>query len=160
MNWRDVIGFEGLYQVSDKGQVRNARTHLVLKPRPDADGYLLVSLWSGSPTKKHDKKVHRLVLEAFVGPAPAGKPECDHRNRVRDDNQLGNLRWASVSTNRRNVTPRSASGSLGVRYSAEKANPWHAYATISGSQRSLGHFPTQQQAIAARAAYDKGAQHG
>lgn len=158
MNWKDIPGFEGRYQVSDEGQVRNPRTGLVLKPRPDKDGYLLVTLWSGSPTKQFDGKVHRLVLEAFVGPAPADKPECDHRNRVRDDNRLSNLRWASVSTNRSNVAPRSASGFLGVRF-VDKANPWHAYANINGAQRSLGHFATSQQAIAARASHDKGIHH-
>lgn len=40
--------------------------------------------------------VHRLVLETFVGPCPEGKT-CDHINRVRDDNRLENLRWATAS---------------------------------------------------------------
>lgn len=159
MDWKDVQGYEGRYQVSDTGEVRNARTLLVLRSRPDRDGYRLVSLWRGSPVEKQDLKVHRLVLLAFTGPAPRGKPECDHINRIRDDNRHSNLRWASISMNRRNVTPHSASGFLGVRFAAEKRNPWHAYATIAGAQRSLGHYPTQQQAIAARAMHDKGNSH-
>ncbi len=40
--------------------------------------------------------VHRLVLETFVGPCPEGKT-CDHKNRVRDDNRIENLRWATAS---------------------------------------------------------------
>ena len=43
-------------------------------------------------------KIHRLVLEAFVGPCPEGK-ECNHKNHERDDNELTNLEWVTRSEN-------------------------------------------------------------
>jgi hypothetical protein len=152
--WKPVLGFEGRYEVSNLGGVRNARTGVVLKPRPDSDGYLLVTLWS---PKQADRKVHRLVLEAFVGPAPADKPECDHRDGKRDNNRLRNLRWATVSQNRRNLhgPVRGGSGVRGVRFRPDKPTPWQAYAQRDGRFVSIGHYMTAEAAQAARAAYDQ-----
>ena len=48
--------------------------------------------------KRTLKAVHRLVLEAFVGPCPEGL-QCDHKNRVRDDNAATNLRWVTQKEN-------------------------------------------------------------
>lgn len=152
--WLSVIGFEGLYEVSDSGMIRNPRTGLILKPRPDKDGYFLVTLWKGKPTKQYDRKVHRLVLEAFVGAAPADKPETDHINRNKQDNSIGNLRWVDRSLNNRNTTPRSHSGIKGVRFRIDKPNPWQAYAHHEGKFKSLGHFSDMMTAAAARMSFD------
>lgn len=152
VTWMFVLG--GRYEVSDEGQVRNARTQFTLRPRYDRDGYLLVTLWT---PKQYDAKVRRLVLEAFVGGAPEDKPECDHINGVRDDNRLVNLRWASVSENRRNLhgPAKGASGIRGVRYREGKARPWQAYARIDGRFKSLGHFTSANSAAAARLSFDQ-----
>ena len=65
--WRDVVGYEGLYQVSDQGRVKSLerkgrRKERILKPGMDKDGYLLVNLWVGGKQKNH--KVH--ILTAFL----------------------------------------------------------------------------------------------
>jgi len=96
--WKSIEGFEGLYEVSDFGEVRNARTLKVLKTRNDKDGYQLVTLWKGSPVAKYDRKVHRLVAQAFLVNQES-KPTVNHLNGVRNDNRLVNLEWATVSEN-------------------------------------------------------------
>lgn len=61
-------------------------------------------------------RVHRLILEAFVGEAPEDKPFCDHINRIRDDNRPENLHWVDRSENRRNAADVDGElTSLGVR---------------------------------------------
>lgn len=95
--WRDVDGWG--YQVSDLGRVMGKRGR-VLRPTP-VGGYPRVTLFR----TRHGRQerwtvgVHRLVLGAFVGPAPASQPEGAHLNGVRTDNRLVNLAWASVQEN-------------------------------------------------------------
>lgn len=103
--WKPVVGFEG-YEVSDLGRVRCWRPingqakpptePRVLKPGLDTDGYLGVTL--RKDCRSHTRKIHRLVLEAFVGIKPAGM-ETRHLNGVRSDNQLVNLTWGTSQEN-------------------------------------------------------------
>ena len=68
--WRDIKGFEGLYQVSNLGRVKNAKG-LIKKPTMNNRGYIRLSLWEGGKSKNFS--VHRLVAEAFI-PNPDNKP--------------------------------------------------------------------------------------
>lgn len=113
--WRPVVGFEGLYEVSDAGRIRNARTLYVLKSRKDSDGYLINDIWRGSPVVKVTVKVHREVAKAFI-PNPLNLPEVNHLDGVRDNARKSNLEWATVSTNRLH-----AFRELGRTRSGEKA---------------------------------------
>lgn len=109
MRWAEIPGFPQ-YEVSDSGQVRSktrtiqcsnrvtVRQGKVLKPNRDSRNYLQVCLCDH--TKRKTALVHRLVLEAFVGPAPEGKEAC-HINGDRQDNRLENLRWGTRSENTR-----------------------------------------------------------
>lgn len=93
--WVPVVGFPD-YEVSDHGQVRRSKPSLrnhsprQLVLRESADGYVRVSL--SRDARDRTKLVHRLVLEAFVGPCPDGD-EADHVNGRRSDNSIANLRW-------------------------------------------------------------------
>lgn len=108
--WRPVVGWEGLYEVSSLGRVRsldrwveklwNGKTayrqfyrggmmRLQLHP---AD-YFMVGIHPGG-----SRLVHHLVLEAFVGPCPPGQEAC-HANDDGFDNRLTNLRWDSHAAN-------------------------------------------------------------
>jgi len=111
--WRDVPGWEGLYQVSDLGRVRslqrtivysNGDTHTVLgrvrKPNGNGHGYLTVSLYRRNSEVR--RYIHRLVLEAFVGPCPPGQEAC-HGNGNPADNRLSNLRWDTRMENVRDT---------------------------------------------------------
>ena len=96
MRWKQIKGRP--YEVSTDGAVRNMQTGRALKPWK-VRGYLYVRLCSNSQAASFS--VHRLVLEAFVGPCPDGY-QCDHINRIRDDNRLENLRWVTPKENQAN----------------------------------------------------------
>ena len=103
--WRPVVGFEHLYEVSNHGRVRRIQRPM----RPGRlHGYLFVTLSrKGVYTKG---SIHRLVAEAFIGPIP-GKMEVNHLNGVRDDNRVENL---EIVTHAENV--RHARRVLGRRF--------------------------------------------
>lgn len=105
--WRPVAGYEELYEVSDLGNVRNARNKRKLKPfGQQAHDYLTVNLKKGDVQKTY--LVHRLVAEAFCEkPGKDGKLEVNHLNYNKLDNRAENLEFcthkenANWSTNRR-----------------------------------------------------------
>ena len=105
--WRPVVGYEGLYEVSNLGRVRSVdrvdssgkrRRSRMLKPIPDKDGYSKVSLSRSSKVKQVN--LQRLVALHFI-PNPDDLPEVDHINCDRADNRVENLQWVTRSDNRR-----------------------------------------------------------
>lgn len=105
--WRWVVTHQGAYEVSDCGRVRSVDRITtaghrvrgrVLAQSVTKSGYLQVTL--SSP--RRSVQVHRLVLEAFVGPAPDNADGC-HNNSERQDNRVSNLRWDSRSGNLRDA---------------------------------------------------------
>ncbi len=105
--WRDIEGYEGLYQVSNMGRVKSLEREYksnngkgteyigktktrILKSGFNGDGYLQVALCRDSKCKY--TKVHKLVAKAFV-PNPENKPTIDHINTIRHDNRVCNLRY-------------------------------------------------------------------
>ena len=96
--WRDVVGYEGLYQVSNQGRVKSFKWNKerFLKPSMDKDGYLLVTLCAGG--KRKTLKVHRLVCEAFHE-NPDNKPQVNHINEDKTDNRACNLEWCTCKQN-------------------------------------------------------------
>lgn len=106
--WRPVVGYEGLYDVSNLGRVRSLNYHRsgrcqVLKLERNNKGYLIISLSKNGKIKRF--MVHRLVYEAFVGPIPE-RYELDHINTVRDDARLENLRCVTPKENCNNKLTR------------------------------------------------------
>lgn len=108
--WRDVLGWEGHYQVSDHGNVRSLDRYIATssgrerfhrgitrKPKTDTGGYKKIMLTARG--RKNFVFVHRLVLETFVGPCPDGM-ECCHNDGVRTNNHVSNLRWDTRKSNR------------------------------------------------------------
>jgi hypothetical protein len=97
-----VPGFEG-YRVWSSGRIQSRRRGgrwRDIRPRPDHKGYLRVALRRDGQT--HDLKVHRLVLEAFVGPCPEGM-ECCHNDGDPTNNRIDNLRWDTPKANAADV---------------------------------------------------------
>jgi hypothetical protein len=94
--------------VSDAGRVRSLyRGHsriLSAKPRGRTREHLGLDFWRGN--KPNYVWVHRLVLEAFVGPCPPGMEGC-HNNGIGTDNRLANLRW---DTRKNNAADKVAHG--------------------------------------------------
>ena len=120
--YKKIEGFEN-YSVSDFGNVRNDKTGRILKPALH-DGYFRIRL-------RNDKKayalfVHRLVLLAFQ-PNPRKEDQVDHIDNDRINNNITNLRWASIKQNAQNRTKRSdnTSGSKGVSW-RKNTQKWQA----------------------------------
>lgn len=94
--WLDVPGYEGRYQVSNEGAVRNAK-HRSLKIVESSKGYQRVWLSTHGKLKCHP--VHRLVAAAFLS-NPTQLPEVNHINGIKTDNRVQNLEWCTISHNR------------------------------------------------------------
>ena len=93
-NWLPVVGFTGLYEVSDLGRVRSLPRHntrgQIMAQTKDYAGYHRVYLCKKS--KGYCRRAHRLVLESFTGLCPEGKEGC-HRDDDKSNNALYNLVW-------------------------------------------------------------------
>lgn len=93
--WKDVVGYEGYYEVSNTGKVRNAITQHILSPGI-SQGYYYVALYKD--TVRHNKQVNRLVAEAFLDNT-CGYPMVNHKNEIKTDNNVDNLEWCTYSYN-------------------------------------------------------------
>ena len=132
-SWRPIPGYEDLYEVSDDGQVRGLKIGRVLKTQPAQNtAHLTVSL-SRYP-HRWQASVARLVLLAFVGPAPAGTEARHYPNRDPTNNRLDNLSWA---TRRTNVLDRIEHGTdnSGERHGMSVLT-WEAVRAIRAKGRS------------------------
>lgn len=92
--YKDIIGYEGKYQISNLGNVLNSRQKLI-KPIVSNTGYIRIGL------RNQGKKlfsVHRLVAIAFI-PNPNNKPHINHIDGIKSNNCVNNLEWVTQSEN-------------------------------------------------------------
>lgn len=113
--WKPVKGFEGLYEVSNKGNVRSLDRYSMhgkgyrlfkgkpMKTFPNLYGYLKTNLYKNGQRKLHS--VHRLVANAFIA-NPKNLPCIDHINTIKTDNRVENLRWCTNKENSNNPLTR------------------------------------------------------
>ena len=94
--WRPIKGYEGLYEVSNTGLVRNVVKGRYLKPGFDKNGYLKCVLSKGG--KQRTVYIHRLVATAFI-PNPDGLPQVNHRDEDKTRNVVDNLEWCTSKYN-------------------------------------------------------------
>lgn len=111
--WKDIKGYEGLYQVSDWGRVKSLDRFIetskgirhykekILKTYLAGTNkdYHYIKLHKDGITKSFE--IHRLVAEAFI-PNPENKPQVDHISGKKNDNSVWNLRWATQPENLNN----------------------------------------------------------
>lgn len=102
--WKDVVGYEGLYQISNLGRVKSLNYNKtgkekILKAGKDKDGYLIVGLSYKGELKSH--RVHRLVAIAFVD-GWFKDAQVDHIDTNKQNNIYTNLRWVTPKENSNN----------------------------------------------------------
>lgn len=96
--WKQIKGFEGLYEVSNFAQVRNSKGHILKSAikKGHSTNYNVVSLYKDG--KGHTKTIHRLVAEAFI-PNPDNLPCINHKDEDGTNNLPNNLEWCTKQYN-------------------------------------------------------------
>lgn len=143
--FKDIPGYEGLYQVSNLGRVKSLyqRKEKILSPRP-CKGYYLVALCFNN--KRKDIYIHQLVAMAFLGHKPNGyKKVVDHVNDIKTDNRLENLQVVTHRFNTYKTQGKYASNYKGVCWDKER-NKWMAKFYLNGKHLFLGRFNTEEEA--------------
>jgi NUMOD4 motif len=106
--WKDIIGYENLYQISSLGRIKSLHynhTNLecILKGVKSNKGYLLITLYNKNNNKKYKAYlIHRLVTIHFI-PNPENKPDVNHKFGIKDDNRASELEWATQSENEKHA---------------------------------------------------------
>ena len=107
--WKDIKGYEGYYQISNCGRVKSLERTAIAKCNSirrvpekilsicnDKDGYNIITLTKNS--KKKTFKIHRLISQYFIR-NPKNKPEVNHKDGNKQNNNINNLEWATESEN-------------------------------------------------------------
>ena len=96
--WRDIPGYEGLYQINNIGQVLSLRSGQLRKDVKSGRGYRAVELSSANRTKRRFY-IHRLVAITFLGTPPTKHYVVNHKNLNKRDNRVENLEWTTPEDN-------------------------------------------------------------
>ena len=96
----DVIGYEGIYKINKEGDIWSCKRKRLLKIRI-CKGYKRIQLRKNNT--RNEYFIHRLIAINFI-PNPDNLPFIDHRNRIKTDNRIENLRWVTKCENCQNVT--------------------------------------------------------
>ena len=91
--WKEIEGYEGLYEVSNLGRIKSLQKDIILKNRLSKRGYYLVSLYKNG--KSTTKWVHRLVAKAFIS-NPDNLPQINHKDENSLNNCADNLEWCTT----------------------------------------------------------------
>lgn len=96
-NWKDIPNYEGLYMISDLGNVKSLYSSKILKPSIDRYGY---ARFSATKNKKQKTlRIHRLVGELFID-NPSNLPQLNHKDGIKSNNKKDNLEWSTDSDNK------------------------------------------------------------
>ena len=90
------------FEISNLGRVKNSKTGKIRKRSFDKDGYVLAVIRETGIRKSISKKVHRLVAQYFIL-NPENKPEVNHKDGNKQNNNIGNLEWATTRENKKHA---------------------------------------------------------
>ena len=150
--WRDILGFDYGYQISNLGNVRNINYRNTNKIKQlnnslDGRGRYAVTLYKNK--KGHTKRIHKLVAIYFLKHNPCGYLEViDHIDNNPLNNRLYNLQ---KTTQRINATKdkKRKSKYVGAYKSTNSKNGWHSKIKIKGKEKYLGSFKSEKEAAQA-----------
>lgn len=94
--WKDIKGYEGLYKISNYGNVFSVKRNKLLKTTIHHYGYVVISLNKNNAGRMFS--VHRLVAEAFI-PNPDNLPQVNHIDEDKTNNTVANLEWCTAGYN-------------------------------------------------------------
>lgn len=149
--WRDVKGYEGLYQISNKGRARSLDREVdrgdngILKIKGttlklgDNKGYRYFN--ASSPGKKVKVMwVHRLVAKEFI-PNPENKPCVNHIDGDKNNNSSENLEWTTHKENENHSVENNLDGnSIEVIVKNKKTNEKHMFASMARASKFMGRY--------------------
>jgi hypothetical protein len=158
--WKDIVGFEGLYQISNYGNVKSCRRYVnakfgkrvvnekLLSLGKDKDGYFMAILCQDGIKKT--VKIHRLVANAFIDKFD-DKNIVNHIDSNKSNNIVSNLEWVSSLENscHSRLKMKTSSKYVGVCFH-KKDNKFRATATIDGKTINLGRFENEEDAYELR----------
>jgi hypothetical protein len=143
--WKDVVGFEGFYKVSNFGEVRRIKKGgSIDKSKPlfqstTHHGYKRTVLQKNGNIKNFF--IQRIVAEAFIGPRPENF-EVNHINYIRHDNRLENLEYVTKSRNKKHAWEK-----IKKKYQTTENKKFHVKIWYKNKYLCLGTYNTKDKAI-------------
>lgn len=151
--WKDIKGFENIYQISNLGRIKSLkrygrREEKILTPVVGKRGYYTVSLWY----KQNGKTltIHRLIAEHFI-PNPENKREVNHKDANKLNNSINNLEWVTPKENSihavRSINVRKFKHKRGAsKYIYNNKITWVAEIRFDNKLYQLGRFKNKEDA--------------
>jgi hypothetical protein len=144
--WKEVVGYEGIYQVSNLGRIKSLKfgKEKILKKTIDNRGYYVVNLHINRKQKTFN--VHQIVASSFLNHKPNGYEfVVDHINDDKLNNQVSNLQIVTARFNVFKTQGKYSSQYKGI-YLNKRFNKWLAQIYINGKRKHLGYFTNEYDA--------------
>jgi hypothetical protein len=152
--WKDIEKYNGIYQVSDLGNVRRVYKCgkiKVLKPSLSSNGYLCVGLCINCKNKT--TSIHSLIASHFLQITGS---VVNHKDGNKENNSISNLEWVTVRENTCHALKKLNKSSLFIGVSWHKRRKsWAAYSSINKIKTHIGCFISQEEAYNAKTKFDK-----